>query len=670
MPSADCYLYLPDTTTLVTGLVNEDGVPISNPFAASLIGQVQFGAPNGVYDLRIARGVRDTTIRIQCADLLQSINEIGAFLGPHASAPATRADGSPLQLADRYLNTTDQLEYLYKSSGWVANNIVGEELAEPEGAGMIGAYLQDGSESTVQEAISRGDENLRSSLAAPGGAAIVGAYLQSGTAATVQQAIDEAAKAVGENGSRFVGFNLGAINAIERTVNSKAGETVSVKDFGAACDAVYGVAKTDDSAAFARAIEYCLSMDPPAQLVVPGLCQIDNPVLLERLVDSPNANSRFIIKGSGPAAGLYCHYGVTAFTAFPENTDVWVPQSQKIQFQELSFLSLAPTNPTWLLEGRRFLDVNVVNCSFWRMRLARNEAYYQSWTLLNCSAFGYTGTFMEGTGGCYDIHFLASKFQAGGKVFDVTQNQAHGLDQCSFYMSHNHFQAMSAAAITADCVMSAGIDNNYFEFTQGSINLDTANNLANLSPNHSVSISSNLFAQTEENRLDPNYFDVRWGRTSHGTASSNYVATETIGAIGTKLHKITDGLSRVVLMGEPGFSLIYTTDTVAAMGGYIQPGSGEALRTLRGKVSADGAITRGAGFTSEKISTGKYRITFTPIYLDEPSLIAMPLDSTGTAISGMDTGEGAVGASVVIQFRDGASAIDTPFYFIAVGVSS
>lgn len=191
MPSADCYLYLPDTTTLVTGLVNEDGVPISNPFAASLIGQVQFGAPNGVYDLRIARGVRDTTIRIQCADLLQSINEIGAFLGPHASAPATRADGSPLQLADRYLNTTDQLEYLYKSSGWVANNIVSEELAEPEGAGMIGAYLQDGSESTVQEAISRGDEKLRSDLAGTDGASIVGAYLQDGSPGTVQDAINE-----------------------------------------------------------------------------------------------------------------------------------------------------------------------------------------------------------------------------------------------------------------------------------------------------------------------------------------------------------------------------------------------------------------------------------------------------------------------------------------------
>lgn len=174
MPSADCYLYLPDTTNLATGLVDADGLPISNPFKASLIGQVQFGAPNGVYDLRIARGTRDTTIRIQCADLLQSINEIGAFLGPHATAPTTRNDGSPLQLADRYLNTTDQNEYIYKASGWVNNNVDSELLATSEGASLIGAVMQDGSVGTVQQAIDEGDNSLRQDLARPDGAQLVG----------------------------------------------------------------------------------------------------------------------------------------------------------------------------------------------------------------------------------------------------------------------------------------------------------------------------------------------------------------------------------------------------------------------------------------------------------------------------------------------------------------
>lgn len=174
MPSADCYLYAPGTTNLVSGLVDVSGAPLSNPFQASNIGKVQFGAPNGVYDLRIKKGARDTTIRIQCADLLQALNETASFLGARATAPATRADGTPLQLADRYLNTTDQLEYLYKSAGWVVNNVDGQILATSAGASMVGAIMQDGTTGTVQQAINIGDNSLRQDLSGAAGAALLG----------------------------------------------------------------------------------------------------------------------------------------------------------------------------------------------------------------------------------------------------------------------------------------------------------------------------------------------------------------------------------------------------------------------------------------------------------------------------------------------------------------
>lgn len=168
MPSADCYLYAPGTTNLVSGLVDIAGSPLSNPFQASSIGKVQFGAPNGVYDLRMKIGVRDQTIRIQCADLLQALNETASFLGARSSAPTTRVDGTPLQLADRYLNTTDQLEYIYKSVGWVANNLDGQLLATSTGASLIGAVMQDGSFGTVQQAINDGGNKLKQELATSG----------------------------------------------------------------------------------------------------------------------------------------------------------------------------------------------------------------------------------------------------------------------------------------------------------------------------------------------------------------------------------------------------------------------------------------------------------------------------------------------------------------------
>lgn len=185
MPSANCYLYFPGTTTLATGLVDGNGAPISNPFLASSIGQVTFGAPNGVYDLRISQGARDTTIEIQCADLLQALNETASFLGAHSTPPTSGNSGEPLQIYYRYFNTVDQLEYLYKSTGWVANNLDGQLLATSQGASLLGAVMKDGSSGTIQDAINYGDTILRQQLADP----LVGPTLVAAERSTLAEAV-------------------------------------------------------------------------------------------------------------------------------------------------------------------------------------------------------------------------------------------------------------------------------------------------------------------------------------------------------------------------------------------------------------------------------------------------------------------------------------------------
>lgn len=43
------------------------------------------------------------------------------FLDPSPEEPATRDDGSPLQIGDKYTNTVDQSEYIYRASGWASN---------------------------------------------------------------------------------------------------------------------------------------------------------------------------------------------------------------------------------------------------------------------------------------------------------------------------------------------------------------------------------------------------------------------------------------------------------------------------------------------------------------------------------------------------------------------
>lgn len=63
------------------------------------------------------------------------------FLEPSATNPVVRDNGLPLQQGDRYFNTEDQTEYIYKPSGWEANDssvaleAYKAELVEQSGGG-------------------------------------------------------------------------------------------------------------------------------------------------------------------------------------------------------------------------------------------------------------------------------------------------------------------------------------------------------------------------------------------------------------------------------------------------------------------------------------------------------------------------------------------------------
>lgn len=157
MPSANCYLYLPSTTTLATGLVDGNGTPISNPFLASGMGQITFGAPNGVYDLRVSLGARDWTIKVQCADIVQAMDVMDSILGSHAENPASRNNGQPLQPGDETWNSTDKQPFWWSGSNWLALNesvrLLRQEMAEPDG-GVNTGFLQSDVNTKLSEKIS------------------------------------------------------------------------------------------------------------------------------------------------------------------------------------------------------------------------------------------------------------------------------------------------------------------------------------------------------------------------------------------------------------------------------------------------------------------------------------------------------------------------------------
>lgn len=65
MPGATVTVYLANTTTIATGLQDESGSPLSNPFTADSSAKVSFYAPDGLYDITVVGNGRTVTIRAQ-----------------------------------------------------------------------------------------------------------------------------------------------------------------------------------------------------------------------------------------------------------------------------------------------------------------------------------------------------------------------------------------------------------------------------------------------------------------------------------------------------------------------------------------------------------------------------------------------------------------------------
>ncbi len=450
-------------------------------------------------------------------------------------------------------------------------------------------------------------------------------------------------------------FTQAGTGAVKRSMESRFRDTVSVKDFGAVCDG-----STDDTAAVQLCVNFCLTFDPPAVMGVPGPTKLTGPVKINRVVDASTANAFFVTAGTGPGACFYATAGITMF-----DTDLTAgnnPSSQMVHFQNITFRSSAPSNPTYALSGNGFLRVMFTGCVFHKMRCAVASWYLQTWYFQQCRAYGYLGTFLVSTGGAYDVRLNQCWAEAGGGFLSLTCDDVYSTDPvfgCS--VTNSLIQSMTADAITADRCQSFSLDNVYFEGnTAADAVFDTPRNLANNTPNSVIKITGCNFSPTPANYGDVAYYPIRWGRTASGFAAGNYVVNT------TNLHKKIS-TTHLNSAGEQGLFAGFTTDDfMYAAGGYIQPGTGgERIKIIRGVISSAGAITAGAGFTAAKAATGKYTITFTTAFSAQPAVTASAIDSGGINISAL---VGSVAASATIDFRNATNAYtDTAFHFIAIG---
>lgn len=286
IPNANCFLYLEGTITPAPGVVDKNGVPLSNPFPSDADALIQFAAPDGRYDLRVTNGDRDYTLKIQCVDLGtvlasataqadRAANEAdeaaesaesaasqaaaGAaaatarFLMPANTLPTTRDNGGPLQAGDRILNTADGHEYLYKSGAWAPNEFDPSFYSGDTGASQIGSA----SGATVQawlNSLNNKDtlfQEYLDKIANPAdptqGGALVG-YNGANVSAYLDglKKVDDIAK-----GANLVGFK-------GRTVYDRLCEEISILDF-------FIVGQTNWDAAFAAARAYLIGFpgNPP-----------------------------------------------------------------------------------------------------------------------------------------------------------------------------------------------------------------------------------------------------------------------------------------------------------------------------------------------------------------------------------------------------------------------
>jgi hypothetical protein len=67
--------------------------------------------------------------QISAENAQQAAARTARFLAPAATSPLVRDDGSPLQFGDRYVNTVNQAEYIYRSSGWSISDSL-EDISE------------------------------------------------------------------------------------------------------------------------------------------------------------------------------------------------------------------------------------------------------------------------------------------------------------------------------------------------------------------------------------------------------------------------------------------------------------------------------------------------------------------------------------------------------------
>lgn len=109
IPFVNFYVYYAGTEDLATGLEDENGNPLGNPFSSGATGKVFVAAPNGNYDIKSVKGGVEYTERVQFNDVSDSVAAAEDAADRAAQSAEDADEFSQLTEADREATGLDRI---------------------------------------------------------------------------------------------------------------------------------------------------------------------------------------------------------------------------------------------------------------------------------------------------------------------------------------------------------------------------------------------------------------------------------------------------------------------------------------------------------------------------------------------------------------------------------